>query len=221
MAKSMIAPMVATMMDQMFNPVTPVPPKRLNTKPPTKAPAIPMRIVTIMPPGSSPGMISFASNPASSPTKIQLRRPTFFSTLLFSRVIHASYNKYRPHRRDPGHAVRARGTGIECPSAGGRSLDRRGVVHRPAARELSRAPHAVACRRIDGVLDLPPLGPDEVLLEGPRRPRHLRRHSPVPPVSGLAIAPALQEVAVYGGDISLPRPLDHDLPTFPARARDL
>src|ERR671916_3020758 len=66
----MIAPTVATRMDQMLNPDTPAPPKRLKTNPPTKAPTIPIRIVTMMPPGSSPGRTSFASAPAISPTII-------------------------------------------------------------------------------------------------------------------------------------------------------
>src|SRR5215203_3576949 len=41
------------------------------------APTIPMRIVTMMPPGSSPGMISLPNAPAMSPTRIQLMMPTF------------------------------------------------------------------------------------------------------------------------------------------------
>jgi len=77
MASRMIAPRVATKMDQMLNPVAPVPPSSPTTNPPMTAPTIPMRIVTMMPPGSSPGMISLPNTPAMSPTRIQLMMPTF------------------------------------------------------------------------------------------------------------------------------------------------
>src|SRR5829696_2187716 len=71
----MTAPSVATTIDQMLNPVAPLPPSRPTTSPPTTAPTIPMRVVTIIPPGSSPGIISLARAPAISPTKIQLIIP--------------------------------------------------------------------------------------------------------------------------------------------------
>src|SRR5918998_2787594 len=73
----MIAPMVATIMDHMLNPVTPAPPKMLTTNPPIKAPTIPRRIVTMIPPGSSPGMMSLPSKPAMRPTTIQVMMPIF------------------------------------------------------------------------------------------------------------------------------------------------
>jgi hypothetical protein len=38
---------------------------------------MPMMIVTIMPPGSLPGMMNFASAPAIKPKKIQERIPMF------------------------------------------------------------------------------------------------------------------------------------------------
>src|SRR2546426_9735047 len=41
-------------------------------KPPTMAPAIPSRIVTTKPPGSFPGITSFAIAPTTSPKMIQL-----------------------------------------------------------------------------------------------------------------------------------------------------
>src|SRR5215210_4883364 len=75
MSSSTIAPTVATRIDHTLNPVAPVPPKIPNTKPPTTAPTIPIRVVTIMPPGSSPGSTSLASAPAINPTTIQLMIP--------------------------------------------------------------------------------------------------------------------------------------------------
>src|SRR5215212_4648265 len=83
----MIAPRVATTIDQMLHPVTPVPPSNCTTKPPTSAPIIPMTMVSRKPPGSLPGMISLPKTPAISPTTIQLMMPisSFFSYLLSSR----------------------------------------------------------------------------------------------------------------------------------------
>ena len=65
-----------------INPPLPIP-MRLVRKPPTNAPAIPIRIVTIMPPGSSPGIISFASAPAMPPMMIQAIIPTPYSFCSF------------------------------------------------------------------------------------------------------------------------------------------
>jgi hypothetical protein len=59
----------------MLKPVSPVPPRSCTTKPPTRAPTIPMTIVIRRPPGSLPGTISLAKIPAMSPTKIQLMTP--------------------------------------------------------------------------------------------------------------------------------------------------
>src|SRR5215204_215275 len=83
----MIAPRVATRIDQMLNPVTPLPPSNCTTKPPTSAPITPMTMVSRKPPGSLPGMISLPKIPAISPTTIQLMMPIsiFFSYLLSSR----------------------------------------------------------------------------------------------------------------------------------------
>src|SRR5215212_8509785 len=80
----MIAPRVATRIDQMLNPVTPLPPSNCTTKPPSSAPIIPMTIVSRKPPGSLPGMISLPKMPEISPTTIQLMMPIliFFSYLL-------------------------------------------------------------------------------------------------------------------------------------------
>src|SRR5215208_2636663 len=72
MASKMIAPNVAVSMDPRLKlPVLPAKPSRLSTQPPTKAPTIPTRAVTITPPGSGPGMTHFARIPAISPITIQ------------------------------------------------------------------------------------------------------------------------------------------------------
>src|SRR5215207_5941954 len=102
--------MVATRMDQMLNPVTPVPPNNPTMRPPTRAPAIPMRMVTMNPPGSSPGRISLPKAPAMSPTMIHEMMPTF-STLLSLELLYFYHNKYRSHRRDPEYKVHASGPG--------------------------------------------------------------------------------------------------------------
>src|SRR5918997_434775 len=71
-ASSMIAPRVAVKMDPRLKlPAPPEKPRRLSTQPPMRAPTIPIRLVTIMPPGSGPGMTHFARMPAISPTTIQ------------------------------------------------------------------------------------------------------------------------------------------------------
>jgi hypothetical protein len=68
MTSNMIAPKVAVNMD----PRPPVlPEKGPSTQPPIKAPTIPIRTVTTMPPGSGPGMTHLARMPAISPTTIQ------------------------------------------------------------------------------------------------------------------------------------------------------
>ncbi len=81
----MTAPSVATSKDQTLKPVTPDPLRMPATRPPTEAPAIPRRIVIIKRPGSGPGTIRLASNPAMAPTTIQLIRP--ISSLLLARFL--------------------------------------------------------------------------------------------------------------------------------------
>src|SRR4028118_129822 len=51
------------------------PPSDCTMNPPTKAPAMPIRMVTMMPPGSGPGMIHLASTPAIRPTTINAKLP--------------------------------------------------------------------------------------------------------------------------------------------------
>jgi hypothetical protein len=79
----MIAPSVATRMDQRLKPVAPAPPRSLTRNPPMEAPAIPMRTVTMKPPGPVPGKNHLASNPAISPTTTQEMIP--ISLLLVRR----------------------------------------------------------------------------------------------------------------------------------------
>src|SRR5215216_4052513 len=55
----------------------------LAISPPTIAPAIPIRIVTMIPPGSSPGRIAFAIAPAMSPSSIQPMIPMTARPSLF------------------------------------------------------------------------------------------------------------------------------------------
>src|SRR5918997_6185063 len=80
------APSVATRTDQTLKPVVPDPPRTPTTKPPTEAPAIPRRTVTIKRPGSGPGTIRLANDPAMTPTTIQLTRPMYylFRAMLFA-----------------------------------------------------------------------------------------------------------------------------------------
>ena len=74
MASNMIAPKVAVKMDpRLMLPMPPEKPRRLSTQPPIKAPTIPIRMVTMMPPGSGPGITHFARMPAISPITIQTR----------------------------------------------------------------------------------------------------------------------------------------------------
>ncbi len=75
----MIAPRVATRMDQTLKPVAPVPPRSLTMNPPMEAPAIPMRTAKMKPPGPDPGMIHLVSNPAMSPITIQEMIPIFLT----------------------------------------------------------------------------------------------------------------------------------------------
>ena len=67
--------MVAMKIPRRSNASTLPRPMKLPTKPPTIAPAMPMRIVTIHPPGSLPGMMSFAIAPAIRPRQIQDKIP--------------------------------------------------------------------------------------------------------------------------------------------------
>jgi hypothetical protein len=65
---------VANGTDRISKLVTP-PPSTPKTKPPKEAPAIPKMIVIIERPGSGPGTIRLATNPAKAPMTIQLMIP--------------------------------------------------------------------------------------------------------------------------------------------------
>ena len=56
-------------------PFSPAPVIMLPRKPPRNAPTIPMRIVTMIPPGSLPGMIALAIAPAIRPSTIHAMIP--------------------------------------------------------------------------------------------------------------------------------------------------
>src|SRR3712207_1943606 len=101
----MIAPNVATRIDHTLKPLTPVPPNTPTMSPPTTAPTIPTRIVTIMPPGSSPGTSSLASKPAMSPTTIQLMMPTYLLPLARSSPLRPNSAISLDHVRHEGVAV--------------------------------------------------------------------------------------------------------------------
>src|SRR5262249_7924295 len=75
MIRRMMAPTVAMKIPARSNDSTFPSPTKLPRKPPTIAPAMPMRIVTIIPPGSFPGMMNFAIAPAMRPRKIQEKTP--------------------------------------------------------------------------------------------------------------------------------------------------
>src|SRR5690348_8400168 len=60
---------------QSENPFNPVPVTRFPRNPPRNAPTMPIRIVTMTPPGSLPGMIAFAIAPAMRPSTIHAKIP--------------------------------------------------------------------------------------------------------------------------------------------------
>src|SRR5829696_7603992 len=72
-ASNITAPITPAIMEDIHPPppAPPPMPRRLRSQPPRTAPTMPMMIVTIIPPGSGPGMIHLASAPAMSPTMIQ------------------------------------------------------------------------------------------------------------------------------------------------------
>ncbi len=88
----MIAPSVATRMDQTLKPVAPAPPRILTMKPPMEAPTIPMRTVMMKPPGPDPGMIHLANSPAMSPTNIQEMIPIFLYSLFADCFLFDEYS---------------------------------------------------------------------------------------------------------------------------------
>lgn len=69
-----MAPMVAVMMDSIMPCPSPIP-EIFPSQPPTKAPAIPRRMVMNQPPGSLPGMMTLARTPATRPNMIHAINP--------------------------------------------------------------------------------------------------------------------------------------------------
>src|SRR5215207_3235019 len=89
--------------------VTPGPPKRLWTiKPPTNAPAIPIKIVTMIPPGSGPGMTHLASTPAMSPIAISATMPMRFHLPLTHYLLPPDDTRKRNITDAVRHATNAR-----------------------------------------------------------------------------------------------------------------
>src|SRR4029079_12004863 len=66
----MSEPTMASRTLQSEKPFRPLPVRRLPKNPPRNAPTMPMRIVTMIPPGSFPGMIALAIAPAIKPRTI-------------------------------------------------------------------------------------------------------------------------------------------------------
>src|SRR5829696_6283679 len=95
--------MTPAMMENIHPPLpAPAPiPRRLRSHPPRIAPIMPMMMVTIIPPGSSPGIANLASAPAISPTMIQnsnadstLTRLLFVGHYLQEEMYHLLQNVY-------------------------------------------------------------------------------------------------------------------------------
>ena len=66
------------MIDLMSKPVTSPYPSCTLMNPPTRAPTIPIMMVTMKPPGSRPGMMNLAIMPATKPKTIQISQPMSF-----------------------------------------------------------------------------------------------------------------------------------------------
>ena len=64
-----------TQVPMLKNSSTSPTPRALAMRPPTMAPTMPISIVTMMPPGSSPGMMALAMAPAISPSTIHPMNP--------------------------------------------------------------------------------------------------------------------------------------------------
>ncbi len=60
------------------------------TNPPTSAPAMPSKIVTMIPPGSLPGMTILANNPATSPRTIHVTIPMVISPVSIAEPCRAA-----------------------------------------------------------------------------------------------------------------------------------
>src|SRR5829696_10083985 len=103
------------MMENIHPPLpAPAPmPRMLNSQPPMTAPTMPIVMVTIIPPGSSPGITNLASAPAISPTTTQNNNAPNTSTCLLTTygTRHHSQDELYPRPRiayNPQLVVRGR-----------------------------------------------------------------------------------------------------------------
>src|SRR5262245_9567741 len=76
-------------------------------KPPSTAPAIPSSIVTMIPPGSRPGITSFASAPTTKPKRIQPRIVISVCLHLQPRLPVASGRPHGWRTETPQNAVKS------------------------------------------------------------------------------------------------------------------
>jgi hypothetical protein len=79
-------------------------------KPPTNAPAIPIKIVIMIPPGSGPGITHLASTPATSPTTINATMPMRFHLPLVHHSLPSDDTRERNITDAVPHATIARFT---------------------------------------------------------------------------------------------------------------
>src|SRR5215203_829082 len=121
-------------------------PSTLATKPPTSAPTTPTIVVMMMPPGSSPGRMAFASAPARRPRMIQPMMPIDFSLLLtgFSNVgrglrdtvsRRGCGHEFHPAPRDPASFPREK-----AHSSGIASSPQRAAAPSASSRSVTDAP---------------------------------------------------------------------------------
>src|SRR5919107_2911181 len=149
------------------------PPKRLwTTKPPTNAPAMPIKIVIMIPPGSGPGITHLASTPAMSPTTINATMPMRFHLPLVHHslpsddtrkrnitdaVPHATIARFTPHsaRINPsGEQALQRGPHEGQGEEHGGPVEQRVDLAGPAAGEFDQdvgdEPEAYAVGDVEG-----------------------------------------------------------------------
>src|SRR5215210_6410781 len=149
------------------------PPKRPWTmKPPTNAPAIPIKIVIMIPPGSGPGITHLASTPATSPTTINATMPMRFHLPLVHHslpsedtrkrnitdaVPHATIARFTPHsaRINPsGEQALQRGPHEGQGEEHGGPVEQRVDLAGPAAGEFDQdvgdEPEAYAVGDVEG-----------------------------------------------------------------------
>jgi hypothetical protein len=84
--RSRTAPKIATKRLPMLNPSTEPNPSMEDIQPPTTAPAIPIKIVTIKPPGSLPGCNALAMAPATNPTIIHVKTPIVYYFIVLEKM---------------------------------------------------------------------------------------------------------------------------------------